>query len=970
MRWIPCLVLLLFRLTCPAQIAPTPNSITMGKGRFVFGPKTLIRAETADARLVGVFTQYLRRTWKFDNPLLTGGTGAGGRGIDGVGMSRFGKGGVRTDGLIPGRRKQAVIYLGSRGSVDLPAEGYRLSITPDSIILTGKGAGLFYGIQSLIQLFPNETGAVALLPCLTIEDRPRYPYRGFMLDVSRHFFTIDEVKELLDWMAFYKLNRFHWHLTDDEGWRLEIKSYPKLTQVGAWRVPRIEFGGNTLPPQAGEKATNGGYYTQEQVKEIVRYAADRYIEVIPEVDVPGHCLAAIASYPELSVTRDTATRVSPGSPIATWFPQGGFKMHFDNALNPTDERVYRFLDKVIGEAAALFPGKYIHIGGDECYKGYWENDTAVQAFMQQRGIKNAVLLQAYFISRLDEIIRSKGKKMIGWDEICQGDSLGKETVMNRFGEKAAIGQTKQGRDLILASHEGSSGLYFDYTQSTSDMEPSHHGGNVTPLWHSFLYDPEYPSLTEEDKKHILGVEACLWTEHIASASKLYYMTFPRLLGVAETGWTLPSNKSYPFFANHVLPVHLERFDKAGVNYRVPPATDYIDTVLETATYTFTANIPFPGAKVYFTLDNTFPSEAGDVYTGPTLIRVPAGKKITLRTIVITPSGRRSVVTRALIGESRTRNSTATTGGLVVTTNQASKKIEIYDAAVPDWNAPEALKQAWYPNAANGFADAANGWGLPSDVRLRNSPFFGGQQMLVTDSYGFCAIIPYPALTGKRWAINLGRGINPHAIELLPDGNVAIAASDGNFVRVYTSSQGVQSVHYVSFRLLAAHAVLWDPAYQVLWVTGQDTTSTHILTALKIGGTAAAPIITEETAYRAVLPSPWGHDVQPYAGDVHKLWVSTNAGVYIYDKTRKAFQPAPHPIGTLSAVKGISNLPSGMMALTRPDAAKKPLPSEPCRLNAWSTSYVEFYTAEGVYESSRHRNGAAFYKGRYWVPDYQ
>ncbi|HXO74765.1 MAG TPA: DUF6528 family protein, partial [Puia sp.] len=334
---------------------------------------------------------------------------------------------------------------------------------------------------------------------------------------------------------------------------------------------------------------------------------------------------------------------------------------------------------------------------------------------------------------------------------------------------------------------------------------------------------------------------------------------------------------------------------------------------------------------YFTLDNSFPSETGDLYTGPTLIRVPTGKKITLKTIVITPSGRRSVVTKAVIGKET----------WVVTTNQASKKIEIYDPAVSDWNSPAAMKHAWYPTAANGFADSANGWGLPSDARLRNSSFFGGQQLLVTDSYGFCAVIPYPALTGKKWAINLGAGINPHAIELLPNGNVAIAASDGNFVRVYTSSQGAGSANFASFRLLAAHAVLWDPAYNVLWVTGQDTTSKHILTALSITGTAAAPVITEATAYKSILPSAWGHDVQPYAGDVNKLWVSTNEGAYIYDKTTKVFQKASYTIGTLSAVKGISNLPSGMVALSRPDAVKTPLPFEPCKLNAWSSSYIDF-----------------------------
>ncbi|MBS1662823.1 MAG: family 20 glycosylhydrolase [Bacteroidetes bacterium] len=887
----------------------------MGKGHFVFGPKTVVRGE--DERLVRVFTGYLRGKWKFDN-----------------------------------RTGSSVVYLNSRGAESLPAEGYRLSITPDSIIVTGRGAGLFYGIQSLIQLFPNGSEAAAVLPCLTIEDWPRFRYRGFMLDVSRHFFTVGQVKELLDWMAFYKLNRFHWHLTDDQGWRLEIKSHPKLTSVGAWRVPRIEFGGNTLAPKPGEKATDGGFYTQEEVREIIRYAADRFIEIVPEVDVPGHSLAAIAAYPELSVTRDSSSKVNPGSTLATWFPQGGFKMHVDNALNPSDEKVYRFLDDVFGEVAALFPGKYIHIGGDECYKGYWEKDSAVQAFMHRSGIGNATALQAYFISRLDGIIRSKGKTLIGWDEICQGDSLGNETVMNRFGEKAAIAQIRQGRDIVLASHDGNSGLYFDYTQSTSDMEPSHHGSNAAPLWHSFLLDPEYGSL---DKKHILGVEACLWTEYVSSADKMYYMTFPRLLGVSETGWSQQARKSWPSFAEKDLPVHLERFDKAGVNYRVPPATGYIDTVIETSSYTFVATTAVPGAKVYFTLDGSFPSEAAHLYTAPILIVAPAGKKVTLRTIVITPAGRRSIVTKAVIGEQV---------ALVITTNQASKKIEIYDFAVSDWNSAEAIKYEWRPN------DSANGWGLPSEARVRNSTFFGGQQLLVADSYGFCAIVPFPALTGKTWSINLGPHINPHAIELLPNGNVAIAASDGGFVRVYTSSQGPGSTGYASFRLLAAHAVLWDPAYNVLWVTGQYTTSKHILTALKIMGTAAAPVITEEMAYRSILPSPWGHDVQPYTGDVNKLLVSTNQGAHIYDKVTKAFREAPHDIGGLSGVKGISNLSSGRMALTRPDAGKAPLPFESCKLNGWSTSYVDFYSADGVYKLSRHRNGAAYYKGRFLNAEYQ
>lgn len=315
---------------------------------------------------------------------------------------------------------------------------------------------------------------------------------------------------------------------------------------------------------------------------------------------------------------------------------------------------------------------------------------------------------------------------------------------------------------------------------------------------------------------------------------------------------------------------------------------------------------------------------------------------------------------------------------VVTTNQASKKIEVYDPAVTDWNTAAALKHSWYPNASNGFTNPTGGWELPSDARLRNSTFFGGQQLLVTDSKGFCGIIPYPSLTGKKWAINLGSGVNPHSIELLPNGNVAIAASDANWVRVYTSSQGVWSTNFESFPLKAAHAVLWDPTNNVLWVIGWKNIvndnyadiRNHILTALSITGTAADPHIAEVTTRRSQLPSFWGHDVQPYTGDVNKLWVSTNSKVYIYDKTTKIFQEAPANIGNRSFVKGISNQPSGMVVLTRPDSIKTPIPSQPSTLNSWTTAYVDFYSSAGSWQWSGHRNGAAYYKGRIFTPDYQ
>jgi hexosaminidase len=602
-------------------IVPAPASVVMGKGHFVWNTKTIIRSDAAESNTVNFLTHYLNTRHLATNNI---------------------------SGPAKAGTKQPIVYITSKATGLLHPEGYRLTITADSVILTGKGAGLFYGIQTLLQLFPNDVRETAALPCLVIEDQPRFGYRGLMLDVSRHFFTVGEIKDLLDLMAFYKLNRFHWHLTDDQGWRLEIKSYPKLTQVGAWRVPRIDFSGNTLPPQAGEKATEGGFYTQQQVKEIIRYAADRHIEVLPEIDVPGHSMAAIAAYPELCVTRDTSIRVNPGNSFAKWFPKGGFEMYVDNTLNPTDEGVYRFLDKVMGEVAALFPGKYIHIGGDECYKGFWERDSSVQTFMRQHAIADAHELQAYFISRLNKIIQSKGKKLIGWDEILQGTIHENVAVMNRFGEKGAIEQTRKGLDIVLAP--GGNGLYFDYAQSTSDMEPSSHGGNA-PLWKSFVFDPEYDTLSTEDKKHILGVEACIWTEHIFSTDKLYYMVLPRLLGLSETAWSLQVHKNYPSFAGTVLPVHLERFDRTGINYRVPTATNYIDTTVLASSYTFIPRIPFAGAKVYYSLNSKFPSEADHLYTVPVTILIPSGKKIVIKAVVITPAGRRSVVTTTVIDAS-------------------------------------------------------------------------------------------------------------------------------------------------------------------------------------------------------------------------------------------------------------------------------------------------------------------------------
>lgn len=616
-------------------IIPAPVKIMKLSGEFELNQLTKIVADNPEEHAVVFLKNYLQQSKNLTNKIVS----------------------AKAELLSSGNPLNN-ITITNRGAEAIPAEGYKLTITPSGIRLIGKDAGLFYGIQTLIQLIPVTEAVSMKIPCLSIEDHPRFAYRGMMLDVSRHFFTVEQVKSILNLMAHYKLNRFHWHLTDDQGWRIEIKSLPKLTQVGAYRVPRLGDFGAMEPPKPGEKATDGGFYTQEEIKDVVKYAAERSIQILPEIDVPGHSMAAIASYPYLSVTQDTSIKVSPGSSFAKWFKGGGYEMYIDNTLNPTSERTYEFLDKVFTEVAALFPYEYIHIGGDECFKGFWEKDTGVKTFMKKNNIKDTHELQSYFIARLNKIIQSKNKKLIGWDEILEGGLNENVAVMNRFGEKGAIQQAQRKLNIVMAP--GNNGLYFDYAQSRSDMEPINHGG-FSPLWQAYEYDPHYKELTEEDKKYILGVQGCVWTEHIPSMSKLQYMIFPRLFALAETGWAKPANKDYENFAENILSKHLEKLDKGGYNYRVPTPFTYTDTTMIGDKFTFDFKTPLPGAKIYYTVNNRLPGDADHEYNGPITFTIPSDKKKVLKLIVISPAGRRSVVTTITMHNKSEQTSSNSTG---------------------------------------------------------------------------------------------------------------------------------------------------------------------------------------------------------------------------------------------------------------------------------------------------------------------
>lgn len=391
---------------------------------------------------------------------------------------------------------QKAIILTSVGADQLPAEGYTIKVTPKQIVLTGKGAGLFYAVQSAMQMMPDKVADKITIPAVNINDYPRFAYRGTMLDVCRHFFPISFIKKYIDQLAYYKINTFHWHLTDDQGWRLEIKKYPKLIEVGSSRngsiIGNYPGNGNYLTPVKG-------YYTQEEAKDIVQYAAAKYITVIPEIELPGHASAAIAAYPELSCFPDRDTFISDKTPWAgsrkgkqvqqTWGV-------FDDIFVPS-ANTFTMLNNILDEVIAIFPSKYIHIGGDEAPKTYWKESPFCQNLMKEKGLKDEHELQSYFIQTIEKHVNGKGRSIIGWDEILEGGLAPNATVMSWRGEDGGIAAAQQKHDVIMTP--GSMGLYIDHKQSNSPDEPVTIGG-FAPYQKIYAYDPIPKVLTADERK--------------------------------------------------------------------------------------------------------------------------------------------------------------------------------------------------------------------------------------------------------------------------------------------------------------------------------------------------------------------------------------------------------------------------------------------------------------------------------------
>ena len=505
---------------------------------------------------------------------------------------------------------------------ELGEEGYQLSISSDQLILSAyKHHGIFNGIQSVLQLLPPEiksktvqADATWSINCIEVTDKPQFAWRGLMLDVSRHFFTKQEVKKFIDQMAEYKYNVFHWHLTDDQGWRLEVKSLPRLTAIGAWRAPRVGNWWEREPQLPTDSLSYGGYYTTEDIREIVEYAQQRYVTIVPEIDIPGHSMAALSAYPEISCTGGPF-HVNVGNTFYT---------KIENSLCAGNEQTFEVLDSVFAEVARLFPSPYIHIGGDECYKGFWEKCSKCKMRMQKEHLKNLEELQSYFVKRVAAMVQKRGKQVIGWDEILEGGLAPETIVMSWRGMKGGIEAAKQGHSVIMTPTDH---CYLDFYQGDPTVEPNTY--SMLRLQDCYKYQLIPDSV---DASLIMGGQGNLWTESVPHYRQVEYMIWPRALAISETLWTDARLRNWKFFVNRVEQ-QFERFDRSGVNY----ARSIYDPIIyphwdKERQLKIAMKTEIEGLSLFYTFDNTIPDIYSNMYTdtlsipkNASMIRVAAYK---------------------------------------------------------------------------------------------------------------------------------------------------------------------------------------------------------------------------------------------------------------------------------------------------------------------------------------------------------
>jgi hexosaminidase len=558
----------------PLAIVPRPARVTPGDGWLRLCAATPIVADTADADMLPLVA--------LTREILAAGS----------------------CGPDSGTLRVALAREDAAGG---PAEGYRLVADATGVQIRGATpAGLFYGLQTLRQLVP--LGGSGRVPHVTIDDAPRFPYRGMHLDVARHLFPVAFITRYIDLLARYKLNVFHWHLTDDQGWRLEIRKYPRLTQVGAWR--RETVVGKQLDPYVGDGRPYGGYYTQDEVREVVAYAAARHVTVIPEIELPGHALAALAAYPELACT-------------AGPFEVGTRWGVYDDVFCPS-ERTFAFLEGVLTEVLELFPSPYIHIGGDEVPKVRWKESALAREVIRREGLNDEAGLQSWFIRRIETFLRARGRRLIGWDEILEGGLPPDATVMSWRGMAGGIEAARQGHDVVMSP---GSHLYFDHYQGPPESEPLAIGG-YTALARVYAFEPIPPDLPDTAVRHVLGAQANLWTEYITTPAHVEYMALPRMLALAEVVWSPQGARDWMGFAGR-LPAQLARLDALGVAYRIPePEGLEGDRLVLGDSVTLVLGSPLPTARVLWSAAGAGTGGA-QIATGP--VTLPVGSSDVLIT---------------------------------------------------------------------------------------------------------------------------------------------------------------------------------------------------------------------------------------------------------------------------------------------------------------------------------------------------
>lgn len=475
-------------------------------------------------------------------------------------------------------------------------ESYTIDVANGGAKVTARTArGLFYGGVSLWQLATSDVrrGDAVVLPALSIQDQPRYPWRGLMLDSARHFQSPDFVKRVIDAMALHKLNTLHWHLTDDQGWRIEIKKYPKLTEVGAWRVPPGPAAAADIDPATGKPRVYGGYYTQDEIRDVVRYAAQRHVEIVPEIDMPGHAQAAIAAYPELG-TGDT-----PGVSV-DW----GVHTYLLNVEDST----FVFIENVLDEVVALFPGRYVHVGGDEAVKDRWQASPAVQARLKTLGLKDETALQGWFLERLEAMLEKRQRKLIGWDEILESALPPQATVMSWRGTNGALEAARKGHDVVLSPAPQ---LYINNLQSLAGDEPAARLDALVTLQSVYGFEPTPPELTPDEARHVLGAQVNLWAEHMRTDAMIEHAVFPRLAAIAEVDWSPAGARDWNGFVKR-LPAQFERYRALGIGYA--DSAFRVQASVDGSRVTLAAQVQ--PAQIRYTLDGSEPTAQSPAYTAP------------------------------------------------------------------------------------------------------------------------------------------------------------------------------------------------------------------------------------------------------------------------------------------------------------------------------------------------------------------